>query len=64
MQANPDKFQAISFGRNGNNKITYFTFDNTTMHCDDSVLLLGVEFDHFLTFNNHIAGICGKSLDN
>ena len=61
MQANPDKFQAISFGRKGNNIITDFTFDNTTIHCDDSVLLLGVEFDHLLTFNNYIAGICRKS---
>ena len=61
MQANPDKFQAISFGRKGNNIITDFTFDNTTINCDDSVLLLGVEFDHLLTFNNHIAGICRKS---
>ena len=35
MQANPDKFQAISFGRKGNNIITDFSFDNTTIHCDD-----------------------------
>ena len=42
MQANPDKFQAIRFGRNGSSIITEFTFDNTTIHCDDSVLLLGV----------------------
>ena len=61
MQANPDKLQAISFGRKGNNIITDFTFDNTTINCDYSVLLLGVEFDHLLTFNNHIAGICRKS---
>ena len=27
MQANPDNFQAISFGRKGNNIITYFSFD-------------------------------------
>ena len=61
IQANPDKFQAISFGRKGNNIITDFTFDNTTIHCDDSVLLLDVEFDHLLTFNNHRAGICRTS---
>ena len=61
MQANPGKFQAISFGRKGNNIITDFTFHNTTIHCDDSVLLLGVEFDHLLTFNNYIAVICRKS---
>ena len=61
MQANPDKFQAIGFGRKGNNIITDFTSDNTPIHCDDSVILLGVEFDNLLTFNNHIAGICRKS---
>ena len=61
VQANPDKFQVIGFGRNRNNIITDFTFNNTTIDCDDSVLLLGVEFDHLLTFNNHIAGICRKS---
>ena len=44
-----------------NNIITDFTFDNTSIHCDDSVLLLDVEFDHLLTFNNHIAEICRKS---
>ena len=61
MHANPDKCQAISFGRNGNNIITDFTFDNTTIHSDDSVLLLGVAFVNLLTLNNHIAGICRKS---
>ena len=45
----------------GNNIIKDFTYDSTTIHCHDSVLLLGVEFDHLLTFNNHIAGICMKS---
>ena len=45
----------------GNNIITDLSFDNTTINCDDSVLLLGVEFDHLLTFNNNIAGICRKS---
>ena len=60
MPAYPDKFQAISLGRKGNNIITNFTFDDTTIHCDDSVLLLGVEFDHLLTCNNHIARICRR----
>ena len=61
IQTNPDNFQENGFGRNGNNIITYFTVENTTIHCDDSVLFLGVECDHLLTFNNHIAGICMKS---
>ena len=28
--------------------------DNKTIHCDDSVTLLVIEFDNMLTFNNHI----------
>ena len=55
MQANPHKVQGISSGRKGNNIITEFTFDNPTIHCDDPVLLLGVEFDHLLTFNKQLA---------
>ena len=61
MQANPDKCQAIRFGRKGNNIITDCTFDNITIHWDDSVLLVGVKYDHLLTLNKHIAGICRKS---
>ena len=53
MQANSDRFHAISFGRKGNNIITDFTFDNATIHCDDAVLVLGVAFNHLITFNNH-----------
>ena len=35
--------------------------DNKTIHCDDSVTLLGIEFDNMLTFNNHIASMCKKA---
>ena len=45
MKANPSKFQAISFGKRGTN-ITNFTFENTTIHCENSVVLLGIETDH------------------
>ena len=54
MKANPDKFQAISFGKKGNQQITYFTLGNTKIQCEDSVVLLGIEIDHLLTFNKHI----------
>ena len=57
-KANPDKFQAIYFGGRG---ITDFTSENTSIHCVDSVVLLGIEIDHLLTFNKHIADICKKS---
>ena len=61
MQANPDKFQAISFGKKGISAITELIIDNKTIHCDDSVTLLGIEFDNVLTFNNHIASMCKKA---
>ena len=35
MQANPDKFQAISFGKKGISAITELIIDNKTIHCDD-----------------------------
>ena len=42
----------------GHKKIT---FENTTIHCENSVVLLGIEIDHSLTFNTHIANICKKA---
>ena len=41
--------------------ITNFTFENTTTHCENYVVLLGIEIDHSLTFNTHIANICKKA---
>ena len=61
MKANPSKFQAISFGKRGTRDITNFTFENTTIHGENSVVLLGIEIDHSLTFNTHIANICKKA---
>ena len=60
MQANPDTFQAISFGKKGISAITELMIDNKAIHCDDSVTLLGIEFDNMLTFNNHIAYQCAR----
>ena len=61
MKANPSKFQAVSFGKWGTRDITHFTFENTTIHCENYVVLLGIEVDHSLTFNTHIANICKKA---
>ena len=61
MKANPDKFQAISFGKRGNGVIADFTCGTTHIKCEDSVTLLGMEFDHLLKFNKHITEICTKS---
>ena len=61
MQANPDKFQAISFGKKGITDITELISDNKTIHCGDSVTLLGIEFDNMLTFISHIASMFKKA---
>ena len=46
MKVNPDKFQAISFGKRGNGVITDFKCDTTQVKCEDPVVLLGIELDH------------------
>jgi len=61
MKANLSKFQAISFGKRGTRDITNFTFENTTIYCENSIVFLGIEIDHLLTFNTHIANICKKA---
>ena len=58
---NPDKFQAISFDKRGNGVITYFKCGTTQVKCEDSGVLLDIELDHILTFNDHITDICKKS---
>ena len=56
MKANPDKFQAISFGKRGNRDIPHFSCESIRIPCEDSVSLLGVNFDHY-----HITDICKKA---
>ena len=53
MKAKSTKFQAVSFSKRGTRDITDFTFENTTIHCENSVDLLGIEIDPSLIFNNH-----------
>ena len=45
MKVNPDKFQAINFGKRGNGVITDFKCGTTQVKCEDSVVL-GIELDH------------------
>ena len=53
MKVNPYKFQ--------NGVITDFKCGMRQVKCEDSVVLLGIEIDHMLTFNDHITDICKKS---
>jgi hypothetical protein len=61
MQANPDKFQAISIGRKTHEKNLSFMLQGNKIDCEDEVNLLGVTFDFKLTFNSHISHICKKA---
>jgi hypothetical protein len=52
MQANPDKFQAISWsiGSKTHEKNLSFMLQGNQIDCEDEVKLLGVTFDFKLTF--------------
>ena len=61
MKVNPDKCQSIIFSKSGNGLITYFKCGTTHVKCEDYVVLIVIEHDHMLTFNDHIPTICKKS---
>ena len=61
MQANPDKFQAIAVGRGAHDRLESLTINNTTIHCEESVKLLGIDIDFMLNFNKHISNLCKKA---
>ena len=54
MQANPDKFQAISVGRKTFKQVKHFTIACVDIPCEETVKLLGVELDFMLNFDNQI----------
>jgi len=45
MQANPEKFQAISVGKNTCDKDPIFNIGDANISCDEIVKLLGVDID-------------------
>ncbi len=60
MQANPDKFQAISIGKKSHEELKSFNIANNTILCEDSVKLLGIELDYLINFNEQITKISQK----
>jgi hypothetical protein len=54
MQANSEKFQAISPGKKTHDKNIIFNLDGISIVCDDEVKMLGVTIDFKLNFNSHI----------
>jgi hypothetical protein len=58
MQANPEKFQAISVGIKTHDKNVMFNLNGINLSCEDEVKLLGVAIDFKLSLNTHISNIC------
>ena len=61
MQANPDKFQAIAVGKRTFSRNPVFNLDLTTINCEQTVKLLGIDLDFQLNFDAHIKVICRKA---
>jgi hypothetical protein len=50
MQANPEKFQAISVGKKTHDKNVMFNLNGINLSCEDEVKLLGVTIIHRTVF--------------
>lgn len=61
MQANPEKFQAISVGVKSHTEIKSFDISGSTIPCDEQVKLLGVDIDYQLNFDAQVSAICQKA---
>ena len=55
MQANAEKFQALSVCYKTKNEGLCFKFENFEIKCDDSVKRFGVTIDFRLCFDEHIS---------
>ena len=61
MQANPDKFQVLAGGEKTFDKNMEICIQNSTLSCEETVNLLGIEIDYQLNFDIHISSICKKA---
>ena len=61
MQANPDKFQVLAVGKKTFDKNMKICIQNSTLTCEETVNLLGIEIDYQLNFDIHIISICKKA---
>ena len=60
MQANPDKYQAVVFGKK-NDAPQYFTISGKNVICNENVKLLGIDIDCKLSFDAHVLQLCKKA---
>ena len=61
MQANPEKFLAISIGKKTHTQNIVLNLNGFNIKCDDEVKLFGVTIDFKLDFNTHISNIWKKA---
>ena len=61
MQANPEKFQAISVGKKTQSAMTNIEIADVSIPCADHVKLLGIELDYKLDFDVQVTQICKKA---
>jgi hypothetical protein len=61
MQANPDKFQVLAVEKKTFDKNMKICKQNSTLSCEETVKLLGIEIDYQLNFDIHISSICRKA---
>ena len=61
MQAKPDKFQVLAVGKKTFDKNMKIYIQNSTLSCEETVKLLGIEIDYQLNFDIHISSICRKT---
>ena len=54
MIVNPDKFQAMVWGRHKQKEIMNLKINRAEIKCQNSVTLLRIEIDNGLNFNNHV----------
>ena len=60
MKSNADKYHLLVSTNNAVNIIVE-KFNIKGSHCEE---LVGVNFDHKLTFSSHISGLCNKASKN
>ena len=61
MQANPEKFQAISVGKKTHSAMTNIEIADVSIPCADHVKLLGIDLDYKLDFDVQVTQICKKA---
>ena len=61
LQANPDKFQLITFDRHHDSEVMEMTVGTSTIKAQSCVKLLGVNIDNDLCFDTHVSLLCQKA---